>query len=284
MSDRADAHIHLFETGFRGGSFTARPGVNIDELACYQSLAKSFGVKAALVVGWAGAPWASGNNAFLARVVGDHPWVHPVAYLEPSEDISVASLTERRAQGFVGLSFYISGDGKVAALKRVRDDVWAWLADRRCLISVNSRGKHWAGWIPVLEKHPSLRVVMSHLGLPGAAKTAIKPSTARKRLAHVIALARFPGVHVKLSGFYAASDPSYDYPHENAWPYVEALLEAFGPKRLVWGSDFSPSLDHLTFPQTFGHFIKMPFLTKATRERIEGGNLLALLGEVDRKK
>lgn len=284
MADRADAHIHLFETGFRGGSFTARPGVTIDEVACYQSLAKSNGVKAALVVGWAGAPWAAGNNAFLARVVDDHAWVRPVAYLEPSDALTVASLTERQQQGFVGLSFYITGAEKVAALQRVRDDVWRWIVERRWLISCNSRGKDWSAWLGILKKHPDLRLIMSHLGLPGAVKKPLNKQTARTKLSHVLALGKFPGVRVKLSGFYATTDPSYDYPHENAWPYVEVLLEDVGLKRLVWGSDYSPCLDHLTFPQTLGLFVKMPFLKKADRERIEGKNLLDLLGDVDAHK
>jgi L-fuconolactonase len=283
MADRADAHIHLFETGFRGGSFTARPGVNIDEVACYQSLAESYNVKAALVVGWAGAPWAAGNNAFLARVVGDHAWVRPAAYVEPSDGLTVANLTERQQQGFVGLSFYISGDAKVHALHQIPDEAWAWLVERRWVISCNSRGEDWSGWQPILKKHPKLRLIMSHLGLPGAAPKGMTPSAARKALANVIALAEYPGVHVKLSGFYAATDPRYDYPHEPAWPYVEVLVKEFSLKRLVWGSDFSPCLDHLTFPQTVGLFAKMPFLKPADRERIEGGNLLALLAEAKTK-
>ena len=34
---KADAHIHLFEGGYQGGSLTSRPGVEVDELLCYQS-------------------------------------------------------------------------------------------------------------------------------------------------------------------------------------------------------------------------------------------------------
>ena len=37
---KADAHIHLFEGGYQGGSLTSRPGVEVDELLCYQSLMK----------------------------------------------------------------------------------------------------------------------------------------------------------------------------------------------------------------------------------------------------
>ena len=64
------------------------------------------------------------------------------------------------------------------------------------------------------------------------------------------------------------------------WPYVEALKNSFGVERLLWASDFTPSLDWLSFPQTLGLFGYMPFLDDADREKIEGENLLELLGEI----
>jgi L-fuconolactonase len=279
---RADAHIHLFETSFLLGSFTARPGVRIDEVLLYKSLADSHGVKAALVVGWAGAPWAAGNSAFLARIVGSHSWVHPTAYVDVPETLTVATLEERRQQGFVGISFYIHTPGKAGGLALVPNEVWQWFTAHRWLISVNSAPAHWPAWVPVLRRYPELRIVMSHLGQPPAVAEPPKPDVARRNMGNILALAEFPGPRVKLSGFYGSTIPTYDYPHQAAWPYVEALSNDFGVKRLVWGSDFSPCLDHLTFPQTLGLFTKMPFLSDADRRLIEGENLLALLKEVAR--
>ena len=40
--------------------------------------------------------------------------------------------------------------------------VWAWLEKRRWLISVNSKGARWAVFVPVLERHPQLRLLVSH--------------------------------------------------------------------------------------------------------------------------
>ena len=53
MPRRADAHIHLFEHSLPG-SFPTRPGVQIDEAACYDSLAKEHDVAAALIVCFTG--------------------------------------------------------------------------------------------------------------------------------------------------------------------------------------------------------------------------------------
>ena len=101
-----------------------------------------------------------------------------------------------------------------------------------------------------------------------------------QQLNSVMELARFGGVCVKLSGFYALTVPGYDYPHRNAWPYVAALVESYGVDRLLWGSDFSPSLEHVSFPQTIGLLGQMPFLTDKDRVQIEGKNLLRLLAAV----
>jgi hypothetical protein len=55
----------------------------------------------------------------------------------------------------------------------------------------------------------------------------------------------------------------------------------FGAARLCFGSDFSPCLSHISFPQTIDLFARMPFLTEADRELVEGGNVLGMLKDID---
>ena len=279
MAKRADAHLHLFENGFEG-SFTNRPGVQIDEVACYASLAESYDVAAALIVGYAGDSWCKTNNDFLARVAPDHDWIKPAAFVDPCQPFTIDTLEQFRAQGFVGITMYVYEEDKVAGVKNVPDEIWSWLVGHKWLISVNSGGQNWLAWQGVLERHGELRVVLSHVGGPPRASEPLSAAQARGNLAEVLTLCSFPGPRIKLSGFYALSDPGYDYPHEAAWPYVQVLVEQVGCDRLLWASDFSPALDNLTLPQTFGLFAKMPFLTDADRQGIEGANLLSLLDEI----
>ena len=83
---KADAHIHLFEGGYQGGSLTSRPGVEVDELLCYQSLMKDHHIEAALVVGFEGDAFCRQNNDFLAELIPYHPWhtviwiINPILY------------------------------------------------------------------------------------------------------------------------------------------------------------------------------------------------------------
>lgn len=277
MTDRADAHIHLFEHSL-SGVFPSRSGDQINEAALYDSLAEEHGVAAALVVCYAPGGLYAGNNEFVGGLLKSYPWARPAAFVDPATPPSLDTLEGWRKQGFIGLTMYISPDN-ADDLRRFPDEIWNWMTERRWLLSVNSSGETWTVWPEVLERHNSLRLVMSHLGLPPKASEPIDRATAQAGLQNQTALARFPEVCVKLSGFYALTEPSYDYPHEMAWPYVEALIESFGVERLLWGSDFTPSLNHHTFPQTLGLLWKMPFLDDSRRDQIAGGNLLRRLEE-----
>jgi predicted TIM-barrel fold metal-dependent hydrolase len=277
---RADSHIHLFRPGYAAKLPESCRRVQPDEVTLYQALREQAGVQQALVVGFEGEPWAAGNNRYLAEQAAHGSWIRPVAYVNNLARLDERTLAGWRQDAFVGVSMYLFSERDVAALQLVPDETWAWIAQNQWLVSVNSSGDRWAAWIPILERHPELTLLVSHLGLPTAVATAPDAMTARGELGTVCSLATYPDVRVKLSGFYALAEPHYAYPHRAAWPYVEILLDAFGPSRLLWGSDFSPSLEWVSFPQTFALLADMPFLDEATRRQIEGENLLALFARL----
>lgn len=277
MHERADAHIHLFKGGFHG-SFAGRRGVKLDEPELYGSLAEEHFVARALVVGYAAEPWCTDNNRWLSPLARGLPWADPLAYFETARPPVIARLEQLRSEGFVGLATYVFDPEAAAAVRRLPDSFLRWMTEQRWLLSVNSRGDYWRAWEKVLEQFGDLRILVSHLGLPergGDLSVAMDP---------VLRLSAYPGPRVKLSGFYALSDPSSDYPHPSVWQCVEALIERFGTNRLLWGSDFSPSLDHVSFAQTYGLFGHMPFLDDPARWEIEGENLLSLLSEIERRQ
>jgi L-fuconolactonase len=279
MMDHADAHMHLFAPGYVNLLPEACRRLAPDEATLYAAYGERHGIRRALVVGYEGQPWAVGNNAYLASLAARHSWVRPTAFAPPAA-LHVPALEGWRRGGFVGVSLYLFGADEVAALGAVPGAVWAWLAERRWLVSVNSRGEAWRAWGPILERQPELRLLVAHLGLPPRRAAQEEPGAA-EALAPVLALARFPQTFVKLSGFYALSDPGHDYPHRQAWPYVAALAAAFGPRRLLWGSDYSPSLEWVSFPQTFGLLEQIPALDAAALPLVAGLNLLELLDAIE---
>ncbi len=278
MPELADAHIHLFERGY-ASSFTARPGVTVDEPACFDSLVQEHELQAALVVGYQDKD-SRRNNEFLAAINGRHDWLFPVAHHDFTQAMSVEGLAAWHSQKFCGVSLYVFGAENTADLAAIPIECWDWLEHHNWLISVNSKGDDWGAWQPILEQFPQLRVLISHLGLPPKVAQPVPGEAARAAMQPVLDLAAFAGVHVKLSGFYAATDPGHDYPHRAAWPYVQALVDTYTTDRLLWASDFSPCLDWLSYPQTLGVFGHMPFLDTADIKRITGENLLNLLQAV----
>jgi L-fuconolactonase len=98
-------------------------------------------------------------------------------------------------------------------------------------------------------------------------------------LGPLLALASLPHVSVKLSGLY---DIDAAYPHWAARETVARVVDAYGPSRVVWGSDFPVLLDALSELEAFDlptwvHDILSP----DELDQVLGGNLLAILAECD---
>ena len=75
-------------------------------------------------------------------------------------------------------------------------------------------------------------LVLDHCGVPDIANGGLDPWRADMK-----ALAALPHVHCKLSGLLAYCAPG-TASLETIRPYVDHVLEVFGPQRLVWGSDW----------------------------------------------
>ncbi len=75
-------------------------------------------------------------------------------------------------------------------------------------------------------------IVLNHCGVPDIASGGLDPWRA-----DVATLAALPNVHCKLSGLLAYCAPG-NATQEAIQPYVDHVLEVFGPARLIWGSDW----------------------------------------------
>jgi L-fuconolactonase len=89
-------------------------------------------------------------------------------------------------------------------------------------------------------RHPRLPVVIDHAAKPLIARGLIEPW-----LSHLNALAGLRHVHCKLSGLPTEAGPRAqpeeigdDRGDDRYVPYVEAVLTMFGPRRVMWGSDW----------------------------------------------
>ena len=86
---------------------------------------------------------------------------------------------------------------------------------------------------PIAERHPNLTLIIDHMG---RASGATGPA-AFADLDNLLRLARYPNVLVKTT-----SAPSYSeepYPFRDIHPFLRRIYDAFGPRRLLWGSDIT---------------------------------------------
>lgn len=97
-------------------------------------------------------------------------------------------------------------------------------------------------------------------------------------LEEILASARLPNIHVKLSGFHYVSRVAHEYPYADCAPIVRALYEHFGPERLHWGSDYPVLRKAATYQQALEAVrAHCDFIPTADRERILGESLRDLL-------
>lgn len=88
--------------------------------------------------------------------------------------------------------------------------------------------------IPLLDRmcaaHPETTVVIDHM-----ARIGIDGHIRPEDLQSLCRLARHHRVHVKVSAFYALGKKQY--PYTDLIPMIHSLYDAYGPSRLMWGSD-----------------------------------------------
>jgi predicted TIM-barrel fold metal-dependent hydrolase len=100
----------------------------------------------------------------------------------------------------------------------------------------------------VVERFPDLSVIIDHFGL--AHPHGGEKSRGIVDMSALRALAMYPNVAVKASALPIFSVE--DFPFADLWPGIRRVLDAFGPSRVMWGSD----LTNVAAPQvTYGHAI-----------------------------
>jgi L-fuconolactonase len=86
--------------------------------------------------------------------------------------------------------------------------------------------------LALVARHPSLRIVLDHI-----AKPVVQGTPSREWRAQLRDLARRPNVVCKFSGV-VTEIPGWRWSVDIVRPYFDVVLEAFGPDRVMFGSDW----------------------------------------------
>jgi predicted TIM-barrel fold metal-dependent hydrolase len=141
---------------------------------------------------------------------------------------------------------------------------WFWKSAERLDIPVMAHGPTFKRELgDVAARHPGLRLIIDHMGIWKDDVDDVMAAGA----AETIALAKYPNVFVKLSA--APTFSTQPYPYRNIFAPIRRTIEAFGPQRCFWGSDFSRIRS--TYRQAVTMFTEeMDFLSAEDKDWIMG--------------
>jgi L-fuconolactonase len=132
--------------------------------------------------------------------------------------------------------------------------------------------RHLPAAIQFVDRHPKQVFVLDHVAKPRIREKILSPWD---RNMHE--LAKRQNVYCKLSGM--ITEAGSDWTPERLQPYIDIVLEAFGPKRVMYGSDWPVMLLAGDYARWFGTVSNaIGKLSKAEQDRIMGGTATEAYG------
>ena len=138
------------------------------------------------------------------------------------------------------------------------------------LVSSNLKA---AGWIAT--RHPDLTIIVDHLGMIQGPNRQ-PPEDRFSGIEDLLALAAIDNVAVKLTGAPTLSREAY--PFRDLWPNLRRIIDAFGARRLMWGSDFSRTRPLHTYADAVSYMKYSDQVSDTEREALLGGTAGSLVG------
>jgi L-fuconolactonase len=225
----------------------------------------SAGVDKAVLIQHAGIT----DNSYLVECLQQHPGRFAAAMgVAPDDDGS--RIRHWAAQGMGGI--------RLAAASRASsaDPLahWRTAAELDLVVSAPCNPAALLGpeFTEIIDTFPDLRIVIEHLGGVG-----VKAQPPYDEFRRMLGLAARPNLTIKLPGF--GEFCPVPLPEGNFPPLARLVVEAFGPQRVMWGSDFPPVSSREGYDASF----RVPQqyfsdLSSDEQAAIFGGTALAVWG------
>lgn len=174
------------------------------------------------------------ETEWLLSMAEAHPWIAGVVGWAPLADPAIA-----------GILALLASRRKLRGLRHVLQAEPDAFMDRADFNSGLAQLRHFnlaydililhpqlPAAIRLVDRHPHQRFVIDHIAKPPIRAGATQP------WAHNLAeIARRPNVFCKLSGVVTEAD-YHSWSYDSILPYLDAALAAFGPDRLMFGTDW----------------------------------------------
>ena len=214
------------------------------------------------------------DNAYQAECVRRYPdRLASVVCVDPERADAPGELERLAAEGATGVRLRpvdrSPGEDPLA--------LWRKAAELRLSVSSGGSGSEFAddAFATIFETFPELPIVVEHLG---SVNNPREESPESRPVAKVFGLSRYPNAYVKVPGL--GEFATRAMPVKEPFPFVEpipSLLElaydAFGPTRMMWGSDYPP----VSAREGYANALKFPLERFANKPEVERSQIF---GEV----
>ena len=261
-----DAQVHLWRKGTASPPHLTRPYL-VEEAVRAMDAA---GVDGAIL--HPPASWDSDSNEQAFEAVQAYPQRFAILANPPLDRPESPSLIAawKQRPGVLGYRFYFNRPhNQQWPVDGTLD--WLWPAAEKAGTPLALLA---GDWLPrfgaIAERHPGLKLIVDHMG----ARRGAKGDAAFPKMAELTALARHPNVAVKLTGgpFYADDV----YPFKSLHPHYRAMVDAFGPRRLFWGTDITKM--PCSWQECVSHFQAIDWIPPADKKLIMGDAICDWLG------
>jgi L-fuconolactonase len=180
------------------------------------------------------ADQSESENHFLLDLAEQHAWIKGVVGWV---DLSAYDAKEqldalRKEEKFKGVRHILQGEPDGFMTSKAFIEGVTLLHEMDLTYDILTRENQLPEVIEFVTRLPEMRLVVDHISKPNIAQASFEDWSK-----YMKSLAAFEHVHIKLSGLSTEANWQNWQP-DDLVPYVEFCLEHFGPKRLLFGSDW----------------------------------------------
>jgi predicted TIM-barrel fold metal-dependent hydrolase len=225
-----DPHVHVWrrDPRYPWAKETARPPEKDATPEMLLDLMRANGVARTVIIQVIHYRW---DNRYAADVLRQYPhYFRGVARVNPESPQAPDDLSRLvEDQGFQGVRLSPAGDAAGDWIRGpLMPPLWKRCRDLKVPMTILTDIGRMPDIARLAEKFPDLTVVIDHM--------ADCPADRPDELKKLQALAHYPRVFVKVSHTWSVSKQPYPYPDAQA--QVKRLYDTFGPRRLMWGTDW----------------------------------------------
>jgi predicted TIM-barrel fold metal-dependent hydrolase len=249
-----DPHVHVFrrDPRFPWAKETTRPPEEDATPEMLIELMKANGVAKTVIIQVIHYRW---DNSYLAHVLQQYPqYFQGVARVNPEDAAAPDTLSKLTGEGFRGVRLSPAGNAAGDWIKGpLMPPLWKRCNDLKVPMTILAPVTRMPDIGVLADRYPDLTIVIDHM--------ADCPVDQPEELEKLIALKRHAKLFVKISHTWSLSKEKY--PWRDTWANLKRLHQAFGPERLMWGTDWPVSSRHATYAETLKSVRdEMDFLNK----------------------